>query len=492
MSGSGLDIAQEALERALLAVREGGESIEVVAQVKEAHAVLRLADQVMVETVGALLRSGVTEQHGYGGKRAVHAVMDLLGEDFGRARRMVDAACAVCPQVDADGQAVPARLPEMAARLAAGDATVDHVVAVARLLEKPAARELTTSQRDFLEDRLAQLTVSHNPYELRAEGERLLAELRPVPEMAPPVSELRITRLPGGGVKLRGTITDAYDAEVLQVVMDSKAAPLNSEDERPLAQRQAEALVEVLQFVSDHGDNADLPSVGGSRGQVVVNIDWDRLQADAGGATLNGRVPVTPAQVRKACCDAEIIPLVLGGKSIPLDVGQSERTVRSGLRHSVTQRDGGCAHPGCDRRPNWCRVHHIREWAKGGDTKLDNLVMLCRTHHRLHHSTDWEIRIADDGLPEFIPPRSSIPSKNRAATPACALDLSLTGRGLRVPAAPVARRTGALKLYPKQNDVTQQQPPAGEESAPAAGASPVWPVPQESRRAAGPDPPERS
>jgi hypothetical protein len=171
-----------------------------------------------------------------------------------------------------------------------------------------------------------------------------------------------------------------------------------------LAQRQAEALVEVLQFVSDHGDNTHLPSVGGSRGQVVVNIDWDRLRSDADGATLNGRVPVTPAQVRKACCDAEIIPLVLGGKGIPLDVGQSERTVRSGLRHSVTRRDGGCAHPGCDRRPNWCHVHHIREWAKGGDTKLDNLVMLCRTHHRLHHSTEWKIWMADDGLPENVPP----------------------------------------------------------------------------------------
>jgi hypothetical protein len=359
MSGSGLDIAREALERTLVAVREGGESDEVIAQVQEAHTVLRLADQIMTESVGALLRSGVNEKHGYGGKRAVQALMDLLGEAFGSARRMVDAAGAVCPRVDADGQVVAARLPEMAARFVAGDATTDHAVAVARLLEKPAARELTTDQRGFLEGRLAQLTISHNAYELRAEGERLLAELRPVPEVTPPASELRITRLPGGGVKLSGTITDAYDAEVLQVVMDSKAAPLNAEDERPLAQRQAEALVEVLQFVSDHGDNAHLPSVGGSRGQVVVNIDWDRLRADACGATLNGRVPVTPTQVRRACCDAEIIPLVLGGKGIPLDVGQSERTVRSGLRHSVTRRDGGCAHPGCDRRPSWCHVHHI-------------------------------------------------------------------------------------------------------------------------------------
>jgi hypothetical protein len=170
MSGSGLDIAREALERVLLAVRDIKESLGVVAQVQEAHAVLRLADQIMTESVGALLRSGVNEKHGYGGKRAVQALMDLLGEAFGPARRMVDAAGAVCRQVDADGAVVPARLPEMAARFVAGDATAGHAVAVARLLEKPVARELTDEQRGFLEGRLAQLTISHNAYELRAEG----------------------------------------------------------------------------------------------------------------------------------------------------------------------------------------------------------------------------------------------------------------------------------------------------------------------------------
>jgi hypothetical protein len=56
--------------------------------------------------------------------------MDLLGEAFGSARRMVDAAGAVCPRVDADGAIAPARLPEMAARFVAGDATADHAVAV--------------------------------------------------------------------------------------------------------------------------------------------------------------------------------------------------------------------------------------------------------------------------------------------------------------------------------------------------------------------------
>ena len=49
-------------------------------------------------------------------------------------------------------------------------------------------------------------------------------------------------------------------------------------------------------------------------------------------------------------------------------------------------------------------MHHIREWEFGGETKLSNLVMLCRFHHAQIHSTEWVVRIRD-GLPEFIPPK---------------------------------------------------------------------------------------
>jgi hypothetical protein len=52
----------------------------------------------------------------------------------------------------------------------------------------------------------------------------------------------------------------------------------------------------------------------------------------------------------------------------------------------------------------WCEIHHIHEWELGGDTALSNLVMLCSVHHREIHSSGWTVRIAADGLPEFIPP----------------------------------------------------------------------------------------
>jgi hypothetical protein len=52
----------------------------------------------------------------------------------------------------------------------------------------------------------------------------------------------------------------------------------------------------------------------------------------------------------------------------------------------------------------WTEYHHTIPWECGGETKLGNLVMLCRAHHRQIHFTEWIVRIRD-GLPEFIPPK---------------------------------------------------------------------------------------
>jgi Domain of unknown function (DUF222)/HNH endonuclease len=104
------------------------------------------------------------------------------------------------------------------------------------------------------------------------------------------------------------------------------------------------------------------------------------------------------------CCDATAVPIVLNGKGQPLDVGRATRTIPDGLRRAVAARDKGCAHPGCDRPPSWAEVHHCHEWELGGETKLSNLVMLCKAHHREIHFTEWIVRIRN-GLPEFIPPK---------------------------------------------------------------------------------------
>jgi len=88
--------------------------------------------------------------------------------------------------------------------------------------------------------------------------------------------------------------------------------------------------------------------------------------------------------------DAAAVPVVLGGAGQPLDVGRATRTVPEGLRRAVTARDRGCAR--CGRPPSWCEVHHVLPGEHGAETKLANLVMLCRVCHRLVHHAGWDVR----------------------------------------------------------------------------------------------------
>ncbi|WP_283247965.1 HNH endonuclease signature motif containing protein [Nocardioides coralli] len=71
----------------------------------------------------------------------------------------------------------------------------------------------------------------------------------------------------------------------------------------------------------------------------------------------------------------------------------------------MVARDHHCAFPGCTRPPVMGHAHHIRHWADGGTTSLENLVLLCGHHHRTVHHTPWQVRLSpDDRQPEFLPP----------------------------------------------------------------------------------------
>jgi Domain of unknown function (DUF222)/HNH endonuclease len=113
---------------------------------------------------------------------------------------------------------------------------------------------------------------------------------------------------------------------------------------------------------------------------------------------------VSPAAVRRIACDAQVLPVVLNGAGQVLDAGRARRLATGPLRRALVVRDRGCVFPTCDRPPRWRDGHHVVPWTAGGPTRLDNLVLLCRQHHRLLHPGDWTVRIAGDGLPEFVPP----------------------------------------------------------------------------------------
>jgi hypothetical protein len=103
-----------------------------------------------------------------------------------------------------------------------------------------------------------------------------------------------------------------------------------------------------------------------------------------------------PAEaVRLLTCDAIISRIVMAGRSVPLDVGRRTPVVSPALRRALIARDKGCAFANCGRRAAWCDAHHIRHWADGGSTRLENLVLLCRFHHRLVHTGRFRLEMVD-------------------------------------------------------------------------------------------------
>lgn len=197
-----------------------------------------------------------------------------------------------------------------------------------------------------------------------------------------------------------GSSMDA-DASAADADMAPQAGSDAPADSLPLPSLEEPA---VLAGSSSGADPAD--PVAGSGGQragwvpgfgakanITITIDFEDLKAATANAT-GGLVygdRLSAATIRRLACDAKIIPLVLGSKSEPLDVGRAERLITRGMRRALNHRDKGCVI--CGAPPVMCDAHHLTSWIDGGITATHNLVLLCRRHHNDLHKGHWKITI---------------------------------------------------------------------------------------------------
>ncbi len=275
--------------------------------------------------------------------------------------------------------------------------------------------------------------ATHNSAELR----HLTAHLVDVvsPETADQLEAKRLERLERraqdhrfldftndgeGSVLIRGSLPAASAEPFIQIVEAYAAAQKRALDALdPLAEQVSAAMRRadgLLALVTRHAQQALAPGHGGDRPRIVVTLSHDKLTkqcADAGlGAHLTrSGLPLAASVVRRLLCDADILPMVLGSSSEPLDVGRSQRLVTPAIRAALEVRDAGCVFPGCNAPPEACEAHHIVPWWAGGPTALTNLVLLCRHHHGIcepNHgpATDrWQVQLRNNSVAEIIPPK---------------------------------------------------------------------------------------
>jgi len=157
----------------------------------------------------------------------------------------------------------------------------------------------------------------------------------------------------------------------------------------PWAELEVEAVVTAV----GAGDGERIP-------EVLLLVDAATLRDGVHDGTIceteNG-VPVPLSTVRRLCCEAEIVPIVVGDSGQALAVGRSVRTANRAQRRALAAMHRTCAAPDCTVPFEHCRVHHVNVfWRDGGSTDLDNLIPVCEEHHHLVHEGGWSLRMAPD------------------------------------------------------------------------------------------------
>ena len=181
--------------------------------------------------------------------------------------------------------------------------------------------------------------------------------------------------------------------------------------------RRADALAWMAERVFEEGE---APRLSLHRHEVVVHVDAEVLaRGTAGRCEIEHHTALAAETARRLCCDGGIVATVDGPRGEPLSVGRRTRSIPPALRRALMSRDRGCRFPGC---PSTYRLHghHVRHWAEGGETALDNLVLLCPVHHRLVHEGGFDVRRFDDGALRFTDPNGEAvraPAPREASSP---------------------------------------------------------------------------
>lgn len=203
---------------------------------------------------------------------------------------------------------------------------------------------------------------------------------------------LSISQTYGGMFVIDGQL-DAEGGALVRAAIDALDTPARDED-RTARQRRADALVELATRQLQGGA---LPEVAGQRPHITVTAPVEALRRGDGAATaaeMSWAGPVPAETARRVACDASVTRITLNATGEPMSAGRTARTVPPAMRRALVVRDRRCRFPGCDRPPEWTDAHHLRHWADGGETRLDNLVLLCRRHHRAVHELGVELAAA--------------------------------------------------------------------------------------------------
>ncbi len=183
--------------------------------------------------------------------------------------------------------------------------------------------------------------------------------------------------------------------KALEMALEKSFGEKKNSDES-ISARRAGALIEVAET---YMNSEPVPNATADRYQVVVHVSAGAAadQARAAHSPHIEEGPDVSAETsRRIACDCSLLRVDEDENGEPLSIGRKTRSIPPAIRRALTIRDGGCRFPGCTH-DRFVDGHHIVHWANGGETSLDNLVLLCRHHHHLVHEGGFTCEKSEDG-----------------------------------------------------------------------------------------------
>lgn len=211
-----------------------------------------------------------------------------------------------------------------------------------------------------------------------------------------------------GSLVVRARLTPEQGAIWLKAMEKAEAdsSPADLDPAEPFDARHADAITHALE---ESLNDRPGPAKTSDRYQVTVHVSAETLcrstsrGADDDEPAAIDRGPLLhPETVRRLTCDGALVSMLEDDSGAVLNVGRKTRVIPWAVRRALKARDGHCRYPGCGHA-RYVDGHHIVHWAHGGETKLENLVLLCRKHHRLVHEQGWVVEKTADGF-RFGPP----------------------------------------------------------------------------------------